>query len=181
MSSMGPPLKVRRATVGDLDGMLATLQAGFDSYLSFAALGWSPPDVSANRRPSADVLADPSTWALIALDQAEPVGHVIFTPARQWSSEGRRLRRDARARIPGMAHLSQLFVVPDWWGRGVAPMLHDAAIEEMRAQRFARARLYTPALHARARRFYERRGWSLRSEQWDEDLAMMIVEYGLPL
>ena len=60
-------------------------------------------------------------------------------------------------------------------------MLHDAAIDKMRAQRFARARLYTPALHARARRFYERRGWSLRTEQWDEDLGMMIVEYRLPL
>ena len=29
------------------------------------------------------------------------------------------------------AHLWQLFVLPAWWGRGVAPLLHDAAIGEL--------------------------------------------------
>jgi GNAT superfamily N-acetyltransferase len=92
-----------------------------------------------------------------------------------------RLGREQRALIPGMAHLAQLFVLPDWWGTGVAAMLHDAAVDEMRARAYARARLFTPALHARARRFYERRGWSLTDEQWGEDLDMMIAEYGLVL
>ncbi len=83
--------------------------------------------------------------------------------------------------IPGLAHLWQLFVLPDWWGQGVAPILHDAAVAEMRRRDFEQARLFTPSLHARARRFYERHGWSAHGELWNEELQLMLTEYRLPL
>ena len=86
-----------------------------------------------------------------------------------------------RALVPGVAHLWQLFVLPDWWGRGVAPVLHDAAIAEMQARGYLSARLYTPAQHVRARRFYERRGWSAHGEAWNEDLGLPLTEYQLGL
>jgi hypothetical protein len=39
-------------------------------------------------------------------------------------------------------------------------------------------RLHTPAEHARARRFYEREGWTLRGEPFDDDaFGMTIAEY----
>ncbi len=60
--------------------------------------------------------------------------------------------------------------MPGWWVRGVAPILHDAAISELRAQGYRSARLFTPTLHTRARRFYERRGWSAAEERWDSEL-----------
>jgi hypothetical protein len=47
----------------------------------------------------------------------------------------------------------------------------------MRLQGYRRARLYTPSLHARARRFYERRGWSAGGEAWNQNLALMLTEY----
>lgn len=83
--------------------------------------------------------------------------------------------------IPGLAHLWQLFVLPEWWGRGVAPLLHDHAIAEMRRRRYSDARLFTPSLQARARRFYERRGWSRGAKAWNERFSLMMTEYRLSL
>jgi hypothetical protein len=51
----------------------------------------------------------------------------------------------------------------------------------MKAQGYERARLYTPSLHARARRFYERRGWTAGEESFNEYLALALTEYRLVL
>ena len=51
----------------------------------------------------------------------------------------------------------------------------------MRAQGYASARLFTPSLHARARRFYERRGWEVIDEQWNQWLDLLMAEYRLEL
>jgi GNAT superfamily N-acetyltransferase len=173
-----PPISTRRATLADLDVLVADVQAGFDSYLDFAPLGWVPPELDADGGRMAEILADRDTWALLALGGSDPVGHIAFTPARErepgqpWASS---------PSIPGLAHLWQLFVLPAWWGRGVAPLLHEAAIAEIRARGYEAARLYTPALHARARRFYERRGWRAAGEDWNDLLTLMLTEYRLAL
>ncbi len=83
--------------------------------------------------------------------------------------------------MPGVAHLWQLFVLPDWWGTGVAATLHAAAVDEMSAQGYERARLYTPAAHARACRFYEHRGWKLVERGSDATLGLELAEYRLEL
>jgi len=127
------------------------------------------------------VFADPTTWVLIALLQEAPVGHVAFCPARVPPTGASDGGWRARAAIPGLAHLWQLFVLPDWWGSGVAPLLHDAAIAQMRAERYSDARLFTPSLQTRARRFYERRGWLAQGETWSEEFALAMTEYRLSL
>ncbi|HWF36688.1 MAG TPA: GNAT family N-acetyltransferase, partial [Solirubrobacteraceae bacterium] len=173
-----PSISTRRATVADLDVLVADVQAGFDSYVKFAPLGWVPPDVHADTELLAELLSDLDTWGLLALSESGPVGHIAFTPARRrtpgqaWASS---------VATPGLAHLWQLFVLPAWWGQGVAAMLHEEAVVEMRARGYQAARLYTPALHARARRFYERRGWQATGEQWNEELTLMLTEYRLRL
>ncbi len=83
--------------------------------------------------------------------------------------------------MPGVAHLWQLFVLPDWWGTGVAATLHTAAVDEMSAQGYERGRLDTPAAHTRACRFYERRGWQLVELGSDPALGLELAEYGLEL
>ena len=83
--------------------------------------------------------------------------------------------------LPGVAHLWQLFVLPEWWGRGAAPILHEAAVSEMRLGGFERSRLYTPSHHARARRFYERRGWTAGDEDFNDGLQLVLTEYWLEL
>jgi hypothetical protein len=60
-------------------------------------------------------------------------------------------------------------------------LLHDAAIGEMRARGYEHGRLFTPSLHICARRFYERRGWTLAEEEWNDQLALMLTEYRITL
>lgn len=55
--------------------------------------------------------------------------------------------------------LEALFVVPERWGEGVAGRLHDAALDRIAAGGCTPAQLDVMADNARARRFYERRGW----------------------
>ncbi len=173
--------QLRPAGLDDLDAILRHVQAGFDSYADFAPVGWRPPQVSADRELTASLLAEEETWAALAIHEASPIGHVAFFPGRQ------RARTDApadwrtRPRIPGLAHLWQLFVLPPWWGRGVAAALHVAAVAQMRERGFDRARLYTPAAHARARAFYERRGWVAHNDAYHAGLKLVLTEYRLTL
>jgi GNAT superfamily N-acetyltransferase len=174
-------IATRRATIDDVDAVLRDVQAGFDSYVAFAPFGWQPPQIMPERERTVALLEHPRTWALLALADAATVGHVGFMPARERTPGAPRGSLLARPEIPGLAHLWQLFVLPEWWGRGVAPALHDAAVAEMAAQGYYRARLLTPSLHTRARRFYERRGWAVAGEEWNEDLVLMLTEYQLAL
>jgi GNAT superfamily N-acetyltransferase len=175
-----PSFTTRRGTVADVDLLGAIVQSGFDSYREFAPGEWRPPDVAASRDARAEVFAEPTTWVLIALSQGVPVGHVAFMPARA-PPTGETAAWSARAVIPGVAHLWQLFVLPDWWGSGVAPQLHDAAIEQMRAEGYSDARLFTPSLQTRARRFYERHGWLAQGDGWNAEFVLSMTEYRLSL
>ena len=70
-----------------------------------------------------------------------------------------------------------LFVTREHWGTGLARRLHAAAIDEARARGFTGMRLFTPGGQQRARRFYEREGWSLaRPPPFDEPLGLEIAE-----
>ncbi len=172
---MSEPVETRRASLTDLDALLDNVRAGFDSYVEFAPDGWQPPSLGRDRESTADFLGDSETWALLALAGGQPVGHVAFFPAREPARHRRHWRE--RRKIPGLVHLWQLFVLPEWWGRGVAATLHDAAVAEMARRGFDTARLYTPSSHTRARRFYERRGWSAHGEQWSDELRLVLTEY----
>ena len=55
--------------------------------------------------------------------------------------------------------LNGFYVLPDGWGSNVAPALHEAVVDSIRAAVAATAHLWVLEANARARRFYERRGW----------------------
>src|SRR5437588_8141317 len=57
--------------------------------------------------------------------------------------------------------LRALYVVPDAWGTGVARRLTEAALDAMRDRGAVEARLWVVEANGRARRFYEREGWTL--------------------
>ena len=77
-------------------------------------------------------------------------------------------------------HFRHLFVRRPFWGSGVAVELHAEAVAEMRRRGIRTARLFTPADQARARRFYEREGWTLRvGRYFDPKIDFDIVEYAL--
>lgn len=130
----------------------------FDGYRALAPEGWQPPDelTPENVERVASEIAHPASFALMAVHEGDPVGHVLWV--------GR----------PDHIHLRHLFVLEPWWGTGVARTLHARAVEAAGARPM---RLYTPAAHARARRFYEREGWVPQGDRFDEGFGLALSEY----
>jgi GNAT superfamily N-acetyltransferase len=160
----------RAATPDDAERMVAITVEGFETYRSFAPEGWAPPSASAELERLSGLLGDGHVWYRVAEHDGELVGHVGFLPADRLSF--------ARIDDPGLVHFRQLFVVRAHWGAGLARQLHAAAVGEARARGFSAMRLFTPGGQARARRFYEREGWSLaRPPAFDERIGLEIAEY----
>lgn len=159
-------MAVRYETPGPehAESLLLHLAIAFEGYREFAPPGWEPPDQLTPEMVDRcrGALADPAAFALMAVYEGDPVGHVLWVPA------------DDEA---GLIHLRQLFVLEPWWGSGVADRLHAAAVGAMSMP----ARLFTPAAHARARRFYEKRGWRVHAEPVDVGLGMDCVDYRLDI
>src|SRR4051812_22586362 len=166
MSSRALRPEFRRACGDDAPALQAIVGLGFETYKDFAPAGWHPPDqTDAEHVSHARVeLDDPQTFSLIAEVGAEIAGHVTLVPARTPSPDGS---------TPDQ-HLRHLFVRPAYWGSGIARELHARMAERIRGT----ARLYTPAGQARARRFYEREGWTLHYGPYeDAGFGMALVEY----
>ena len=64
----------------------------------------------------------------------------------------------------GEGFLRTLYVVPDHWNTGVGTALHDHALERLRAHGNSTAKLWTLEENWSARRYYEKRGWTLTPE-----------------
>ena len=139
--------------------MLAVAIA-FDGYRAIAPPGWDPPEelTPENVERVAGELAGPANFALMAVHEGDPVGHVL------WVAKADHI------------HLRHLFVLEPWWGTGVARTLHGRAIEAMAGRP---ARLYTPEFQTRSRRFYEREGWTLHDVAHNEIFGAALAEYRL--
>ena len=161
---------LRTATADDADAMVAVTAEGFETYRSFAPDGWTPPSASQELQRLSRLLGDSDVWYLVAEHDEQLVGHVGFLPAGRLSF--------APVDDPGLVHFRQLFVTRGHWGTGLARRLHAAAVDEARARGFTGMRLFTPGGQERARRFYEREGWSLaRPPAFDERIGLEIAEY----
>jgi GNAT superfamily N-acetyltransferase len=64
----------------------------------------------------------------------------------------------------GGEFLRTLYVLPSHQSTGVGSALHDFALERLRARGVKCAKLWTLEENWGARRFYERRGWTLTNE-----------------
>jgi GNAT superfamily N-acetyltransferase len=91
-------------------------------------------------------------WIHLAEDEdaAAVVGVVAF-------AAGQASRTD-RTRVPGLAHVSAVFVAPDHWRRGIARELLDRAEAAMRDQHYERAQLWTLE-GSPAEQLYSALGW----------------------
>jgi GNAT superfamily N-acetyltransferase len=164
------PYAFRAATADDAERIVEVTVEGFEGYRAFAPTGWTPPSASAEAERLVGLLGDDHVWYLVAEHDGELVGHVGFLPADRLAF--------ARVDDPGLVHFRQLFVTPAHWGTGLATRLHAAAVDEARARGFTAMRLFTPGGQVRARRFYEREGWSLaRPPAFDERIGLEIAEY----
>jgi GNAT superfamily N-acetyltransferase len=87
-------------------------------------------------------LADPEVEIYVAEIDGEPAGSVGV----------------------GSGFLLTLYVLPEHQGSGLGSLLHDHALERLRTLGCGEAKLWTLEGNHSARRFYERRGWSLNGE-----------------
>jgi GNAT superfamily N-acetyltransferase len=74
------------------------------------------------------------------------------------------------------AELRDLYVVPDAWGSGAASALQETALNWMR-DRAPEAILWVGEANSRARRFYEREGWTEDGEGREGPLGPREVRY----
>jgi GNAT superfamily N-acetyltransferase len=83
-----------------------------------------------------EAVADPALEVIVA-DEGRPVGVVMTRP--EW--------------------LDGLYVLPEWWSRGIGRALHDEVLARQRAGGSTTCHLWVLEHNDRARRFYERLGW----------------------
>ena len=159
-------ISYRRGVPGDIPTLVETTIAGYATYASFAPVGWQPPD---HRRWLLEQLELPGAWCEIASVDSGDCAHSLVVPAS--------LTR-LRDPDPNVGHVCHLFVRPAQHGTGVATALHARLLERARRVGMTRLRLFTAEGHARARRFYEREGWTLASApEFVPELGLAMVEY----
>jgi GNAT superfamily N-acetyltransferase len=164
---------LRPARVADAERLARGVADGFAGYREFAPPGWNPPAYEHELKLLQEGLGRPDVWALLAEEGDELAGHVAIRSAATApfsSSE------------PGLAHFWQLFVDPAWQGSGLAVVLHDEALREARERGYVAIRLFAAAGQARARRFYEREGWTAAGPEFMlEGFGLEVVEYRRPI
>jgi GNAT superfamily N-acetyltransferase len=172
-SSTPQPFDLRAASTADAERLTRAVMDGLEGYRSFAPPGWAPPSFLHEVEHLRRLLGDEQVWCLLAEAAGQLVGQVTVLPAAHAARPV-----DDRA----LAHLRNLFVRHDFWGTGVASALHAAAVDAARDRGFAQMRLFTPARHDRARRFYEREGWVPAGEEFHDaapDLVLIEYRYAL--
>lgn len=136
-------LSIRPAGQDDLDTLLeiqrAAAVAAFVHVFPQDRYPFPSDDIREVWRES---LAEPDVEVYIAERADEPAGSVSI----------------------GEQFLRTLYVLPSAQGAGVGSALHDFALERLRARGCRVAKLWTLEENWPARRFYERRSWTLTDE-----------------
>ena len=159
----------RAATPADAEPIARLVIDGFETYRSFSPPGWEPPPLDRELGHLEVLLPDDDVWVWLAEEGGRLVGQVTILPS---------MKSVHPEREASLAHFRNLFIAQDRWGSGLATTLHAASVKEARRRGFAQMRLFTPAFHRRARRFYEREGWTVRGEPFAEPrLGMALVQY----
>jgi GNAT superfamily N-acetyltransferase len=134
---------IRPARVDDLETLLAIQREAAVTAFShvFPQDRYPFPDDDI-REVWREAIADPEVELYLAESDGEPAGSVSV----------------------GDGFLRTLYVLPGYQGTGVGSALHDFALERLAALGCRTARLWTLEENWDARRFYERRGWTLTEE-----------------
>ncbi|HEX7247394.1 MAG TPA: GNAT family N-acetyltransferase [Actinomycetota bacterium] len=125
-------------------------------------------DVAEREARWRDAASDPSTIVLVALEGEAVVGFASAGPAGD------------DAAPPNTAVVYAVYLDEHAAGRGIGRDLLERTVEAMRAAGSQRASLWVLESNARARRFYEREGWTwdgTRSSHQVQCSNMPIVRY----
>ena len=164
-------LTVRPATHADLDALTALAVAAIETYADWTPEGWEPPDAAGERATWIGRLEESGGWSEL-LEEAggRVVAAVAFRPGRDGSPA------DPGPLLPGVAHVSAVFVHPDRWRQGIAGALMRRAEQAMRDRGYESAQLFTPEL-APVRRFYEADGWQADERRRVSRLGLTLIAY----
>ena len=164
---------VREGARHDLSAMADNLEAGFLSYRTWADANWEPPSRVEMLLGMMQRFQHDGSWSFVGFADNEPAGHVTSRPELDEHEHPR----------PGVTRMTHLFLRRDYWGSGLADLLHARMLESMVQRGYESAVLWTPSGAARARAFYERRGWQLTGgiEAADNGLGLELIEYALEL
>ena len=111
------------------------------------------PVAQEERAAIAERLRDGGAWLLLARDATSVVGVAAGFDARTDDGRGEDV-------VPGLAHLSLVFVDPARWGQGIGGAVLDAAIGEAARRGYERIQLWTHEDNERAHRLYVSRGFA---------------------
>jgi ribosomal protein S18 acetylase RimI-like enzyme len=116
-------------------------------------------------------LAKPDCFLAVAEVAGRLVGMALGMQAREDDGAG--------PSIPGLCHISMVFVHPDVWGQGTGKMLMRHLLAEASKRGFTSYQLWTQADNQRAQRLYEGLGFEQSGRQKDDDLGERTVHYVL--
>jgi GNAT superfamily N-acetyltransferase len=146
--------RIRPATIDDARAIaevhVASWRATYRGLLPDAYLDrLSVDEREAQRR---EVLRDPSgEWGtLVAEEDGRVIGFAAYGPSRDDDAS------------PGTGEVPAIYLAPEVVGTGVGRDLFEQVNVALRDAGFTRATLWVLEVNERARRFYERAGWS-----WD--------------
>jgi GNAT superfamily N-acetyltransferase len=163
-------LRYRPATVRDALIASEVVAKAAAAFANFTPPGWRPRSPLLAEPELHDILSRGYVKTRLAFSGSAAVGVAGWQPARDTT--------EPRDPIPGRAHLWAFFVVPDWWGKGVASELLEWATTGMADSGYESAQLWAVRDNARARAFYEREGWlAAGPERHSPELNLDLVLY----
>ena len=167
-------VSLRDATPADVEALARAVVEGVADYPAFAPPTWAPPTEAGEAEHLHALLADDRARCIVAeAERSRVIGQVSILPA---SIAARPVDE------PGLAHLRNLFVDREFWGAGVARLLTAAALDDARERGFTAMRLFVAEGQTRARRFYEREGWTAVGDPFFDPVpGLDLVEYRIAL
>jgi GNAT superfamily N-acetyltransferase len=145
-------VRVRPAERSDIPALAQLVRVCDASQRSWAGQDVPLPALEAEELEWDLRFARTGAWIRVAED--EDSGEILGVVALA----GGQVSREDRTRVPGLAHISAVFVSPAHWRRGIARTLLDAADGAMRDQGYERAQLWTLE-GSPAERLYTALGW----------------------
>ncbi len=153
---------IRLATTADARGLAEVRvrgwQVGYEGIVDAEFL--AAMSVDQNEARWSEIIEAQGEQIRVAIVDGRVVGFASSGPYRVESEDDKTLNTAVFAEPGSIGELYGFYVHPDSWGTGVANDLHDHAVDALRADGWVRLKLWVLADNARARRFYERHGWT---------------------
>ena len=148
---------VRLATPGEVDAAVAIWRGANEARTGGPP---DPPEVEALVR---GWMAAPDAMLFVAERGDRIVGMTLAVAGRE--VEGTSPAAPNGRIIPGLCHVSLVFVAPDAWGQRIGARLLDAVLAEASRQGYSRAQLWTHETNIRSRRLYASRRFALTGDR----------------